>query len=53
MPRLAEFNAIPMMDFSLEEHEGHVGQFTVGLVVGKGHFAEVRVCSLVSSNPHR
>lgn len=46
MPRLSEFGEIPLLDGALEEREGQVGNFSVGLLVGKGHFAEVKVCSL-------
>ena len=41
MPRLSEFSAIPALDMGLEESEVQVGPFAVGLLVGKGHFAEV------------
>lgn len=48
LPRLSEFSEIPVLDPGLEETDSQVGQFSVGLLVGKGHFAEVKVCSLAS-----
>ena len=50
MPRLEEFGAIPLIDTKIEETETQVGSFSVGLLVGKGHFAEVRVCSLANDD---